>query len=107
MTETEAGTAKFVILHQYEVDPAGDTRAELWPEFVPRLKEIPGFVAVYTFDDPEAAQGVSLTFWESEKAANSYLTSDTRQRLDKLAAEFRPATNRRIMKIMQAEDTRH
>lgn len=107
MPERKVRTPQFVILHQYDVDPAGDTRDQLWPEFVPRLKEIPGFVAVYTFDDPKAAEGVSLTFWESEEAANSYLTSGARERLDELASEFRPATNRRIMKIKQSDDMRH
>lgn len=103
---TEKAEPNFVILHQYDVDPEGDTRTELWPEYVPKLKEIPGFVAVYTFDDPDAKEGVSLTFWETEEAAQTYIDSGARQELDKLAAEFRPATNRRIMKILQADDPR-
>lgn len=106
MTQPAVGAPRYVILHQYAVDPAHDTRAELWPEFVPRLKEIPGFVAVYTFDDPPAEEGVSLTFWETEEAANTYLASGTREHLDRLAARFRPSTNRRIMRITQSEDLR-
>lgn len=104
---TESPEPKFVILHQYGVDPAGDTRDQLWGEFVPKLKMIPGFVGVYTFDDLEAAEGVSLTFWETEKAAEAYLNSDTREKLDDLASEFRPVTNRRVMRIMQSDDMRY
>jgi hypothetical protein len=104
---TDAGDPRFVILHQYDVDPAGDSRRDLWDEFVPKLKAIPGFVGVYTFDDPDAGEGVSLTFWESESAANEYLTSGARERLDTLAADFRPETNRRVMKILQSDDTRY
>lgn len=103
---TESGVPRYVILHQYGVDPDADTRRELWPEFVPKLKEIPGFVAVYTFDDPDAQEGVSLTFWETEAAAQAYIDSGARQRLDTLASEFRPATNRRILRIFQADDPR-
>ena len=103
---TDAGKPNYVIVHQYGVDPEGDTRTQLWPEYVPKLKAIPGFVAVYTFDDLDAREGVSLTFWETEEAAQSYIDSGTRQQLDKLASEFRPATNRRIMKILQADDPR-
>ncbi len=104
---TDAMEPNYVILHQYGVDPEGDTRKRLWPEFVPKLKAIPGFVGVYTFDDPDAREGVSLTFWETEEAAEAYIDSAARQQLDKLASEFRPTTNRRIMKILQADDLRY
>lgn len=101
------GDANFVILHEYDVDPAGDSRRELWPQFVPRLKEIDGFVAVYTFDEPAAQKGVSLTFWATEEAANTYLNSSARKELDTRAEQFRPETNRRLMAILQADDTRY
>lgn len=96
----------FGIVHRYEVDPQNDNRATLWDEFVPRLKAIPGFVAVYTFDAPMNKEGVSLTFWETQEAAETYLNSTDRQQLDNSAAAFRPKTDRRLMTILAQEDNR-
>ena len=103
---TDSGRASYGIVHRYEVDPHNDNRAVLWDDFVPRLKAIPGFVAVYTFDAPERMEGLSLSLWESQKAAETYLNSSDRQELDGLAAAFRPKTDRRLMAILAQEDSR-
>ena len=104
MTESQLGS--FAIVHRYMVEPANDTRTSLWDEFVPKLKAIPGFLAVYTLDDPEAGEGVSFTLWETEDAARQYLDSSDRARLDELASQWRPATDRRLMRVLQADDSR-
>ena len=103
---TDSGQAAYGIVHRYEVDPKNDNRAVLWDEFVPRLKAISGFVAVYTFDAPEEREGLSLSLWESQKAAETYLGSSDRRKLDDLAAVFRPKTDRRLMAILGQEDSR-
>jgi heme-degrading monooxygenase HmoA len=104
MTDSRIGS--FAIVHRYQVDPASDTRTDLWDQFVPKLKAIPGFLAVYTLDDPEAGEGVSFTLWDSAEAAQQYLDSSARQRLDELASDWRPATDRRLMRVLQADDPR-
>ena len=103
---TDSVQAAYGIVHRYEVDPENDNRAALWDEFVPRLKLIPGFVAVYTFDAPYDMEGLSLSLWESQEAAKIYLESSDRQELDGLAAAFRPKTDRRLMEILSQEDNR-
>ncbi len=106
MLMTDSGRAAYGIVHHYEVDPHNDNRAVLWDDFVPRLKAIPGFVAVYTFDAAEAMEGLSLTLWETQEAAETYLNSSDRQELDNLAAVFRPYTDRKLMTILAQEDSR-
>jgi heme-degrading monooxygenase HmoA len=98
--------ATHAIVHRYQVDAQHDNRATLWEEFVPKLKQIPGFVAVYTFDAPEDGEGLSLTLWESNNAAEAYLDSSARQNLDDLASAFRPETDRRVMSVLEQDDSR-
>jgi|GEM_PF-2069606 heme-degrading monooxygenase HmoA len=98
--------ATHAIVHRYQVDAKHDNRATLWEEFVPKLKQIPGFVAVYTFDAPENSEGLSLTLWESQNAAETYLDSSARQNLDDRASAFRPKTDRRVMRVLEQDDNR-
>ena len=98
--------ATHVIVHRYAVDPAGDNRRELWPVYVPKLKSMSGFLGVYTFDDPDRGEGISLTFWADAAAAQGYIDSTDRADLDREASAFRPNTDRRIMEIINWDDTR-
>jgi heme-degrading monooxygenase HmoA len=71
----------------------------MWGVHVPELQKISGFLDVYVLEDAEEKQGMTVTLWDSEVAAQEYLQSDTLKRVDRDADEFRAIPNRRIMTV--------
>ncbi len=58
-------------------------------EFLPRLKQQPGVVAIYHYVRPEQGDESTIIIWENEEAVKAYRTSD----LIKEAIAFEQAHN--------------
>jgi heme-degrading monooxygenase HmoA len=45
-------------------------------EFLPRLKQQPGVLAMYHYTRPEQGDGSTMIIWENEEAVKAYRVSD-------------------------------
>jgi heme-degrading monooxygenase HmoA len=93
----------YIVLNTYDRgDRATEISQELWERHVPTMLAMPDLLATMAAESVEDGfRGVSITFFETQEAAQAYLDSGTAKSLDE-EASFRTASDRRIYRVLNS-----
>ena len=93
----------YVIVNTYDRGPrATEISEDLWERHVPTMLAMPDLLGTLAAESPDdGSRGVSITFFETQEAAQAYLDSGTREALD-VEASFRTASDRRIYRVLNS-----